>query len=162
MAPDFRKVLAFEPVTEHLECLKLNTAQFDNVRVRPVALGAQKGPAKLHVIGKNSGASYIDKSGAEKPHRKTIQTLNVQVAKLDDFDDLDEMAFLKIDVQGFEADVLLGGKRTIKALKPVILIEQTGLNTNGARDGNLDALSILKGWGMKKAESWAGDHVMIW
>jgi hypothetical protein len=46
----------------------------------------------------------------------------IDIRSLDDFE-LAKIDFIKIDVEGFETDVLLGAAQTIERCKPVILIE---------------------------------------
>lgn len=50
-----------------------------------------------------------------------LKTATCEVKKLDDFS-LDPF-FIKIDVQGFEYEVLLGAKETLQCSKPIILLE---------------------------------------
>lgn len=50
-----------------------------------------------------------------------IKELNCEIGRLDDFNL--SPYFIKIDVQGFEYEVLQGGQETLKRYKPVLLIE---------------------------------------
>jgi hypothetical protein len=50
-----------------------------------------------------------------------IEKLRCQVKKLDDFNV--RPCFIKIDVQGFEYEVLMGAVETLKNARPVILME---------------------------------------
>jgi hypothetical protein len=57
--------------------------------------------------------------------------------------------FLKIDVEGMEWHVLMGGQRTIQQHKPVIIFEENGLNKRyGIADGQVGAL--LASWGAQR------------
>jgi FkbM family methyltransferase len=57
--------------------------------------------------------------------------------------------FLKIDVEGMEWHVLMGGQRTIQQHKPVIIFEENGLNKRyGISDGQVGAL--LASWGAQR------------
>ena len=56
-----------------------------------------------------------------KEDQLSIKSLPCQIRKLDDFKF--NPYFIKIDVQGFEYEVLKGGKHTIKTHKPILLIE---------------------------------------
>ena len=52
----------------------------------------------------------------------------------------DRIAFIKIDTEGFEPQVLRGAKETIKKDKPIIYIELGGDNL----ESSLEALKVLK------------------
>ncbi len=107
-------VHAFEPSPETLLRLKGNVMknQSINVNVHPLALGKEPGhlqfiddqasPATNHLLGESEVAS-----------RKTI---TVEVSTVDQFlkrNGDPDVAFLKIDVEGFEADVLRGALATL-------------------------------------------------
>lgn len=51
------------------------------------------------------------------------QMKEVPVFRLDDFG-LEDVDYIKVDVEGFERKVLLGGQKTISAFRPLIVIEQ--------------------------------------
>lgn len=55
--------------------------------------------------------------------RLTLKEYTCTIKKLDDFNF--KPSFIKIDVQGYELNVLKGGKNTISEFKPVILIENS-------------------------------------
>jgi hypothetical protein len=74
----------------------------------------------------NAGAaSFVDVGGREVDH-----TVKVSVTRLDDFiaeNRVSRVDFVKIDVEGFEAEVLKGGSVLLSQLKPrVILLEENG------------------------------------
>lgn len=62
-----------------------------------------------------------------------VKQLNCQVARLDDFNLTP--GFIKIDVQGFEYEVLEGGKETLKKYKPSLLIETPSEQVMSLLDG---------------------------
>lgn len=51
------------------------------------------------------------------------QMKEVPMFRLDDFG-LEDVDYIKVDVEGFEKKVLLGGQKTISAFRPLIVIEQ--------------------------------------
>ena len=57
-----------------------------------------------------------------------IETIIVEVKTLDSFNLNPE--FIKIDVEGFEYQVLLGGQETLKRYRPILLIEGVARNDN--------------------------------
>ena len=77
-------------------------------------------------VGQNTGRSYFDTSiNNHQGHIAEQGQLEVSVTSLDDF--LQEQGlqpnFIKIDVEGAEAEVLNGFKKTIAPLYPTIIVE---------------------------------------
>jgi hypothetical protein len=77
----------------------------------------------------------------------------VEIIKLDDFcrgQNIERIDFLKIDVEGFEYFVLLGGKEIISQTHPVIYLElyDHGLKRNGYSASAL--IDLLFGMGYTK------------
>lgn len=95
-----------------------------NLKVWPVALSDTAGQATLHIpmdprtgLGRFGSASLVD-------HKDGPDFLQVQVdqVRLDSLD-LPKIGFLKIDVEGFELNVLLGAGAKVEADRPNVLIE---------------------------------------
>ena len=66
-----------------------------------------------------------------------IKELNCEINRLDDFSL--SPYFIKIDVQGFEYEVLQGGQETLRKYSPVLLIETPSDNV----------MTLLEGLGYK-------------
>lgn len=118
----FARVSVFEPIAENAACLIENTKGLGNVAIYLDALGVCNGKRKM-AIGQNrhnSGTWHFDDDGG---YLVTVSTLD------DHFKSTTKQpcAFLKIDVEGFEEDVLLGGLEMIEREKPVILLEMNEL-----------------------------------
>ncbi len=105
------KVYAFEPNPQQVECLIYNTRHLPQVQVCPVALGIKAGTAVLHE-NLNVGASHLEHGPGPIP-----------VTTIDAFLGGVHVHFMKIDVEGDELDVILGGLRTILRYRPKIVIE---------------------------------------
>jgi FkbM family methyltransferase len=116
------KVFGFEPHPDtYRRCMKnINDNQIDNAVV--FNLGCGNEPATLKMISEiatNSGQNRIIVSA---PGRGA--TTSVQVVKLDDqLRELKKIDLIKIDVEGFEHQVLNGAGRILKENKPVLFIE---------------------------------------
>ena len=111
-AKEFRaKVIAFEPLKkaykEMLKNIKLNHVE-RLIKAYNVALGS----GKTILGGTNKGTMFGITSKERKIKTKTLDSFNLR--KVD---------ILKIDVEGFEYDVLLGAIETIKRTKPKIILE---------------------------------------
>jgi len=112
-------VYAIEANPKTIEILQHNLAlnQCENVEVFPVALGSTNGNALLYENWdvNRGGASLLaqdDQDGVEVP-----------VWKLDTLLEGATIDVLKIDVEGFELEVLQGGIELLKKQLPVMIIE---------------------------------------
>lgn len=111
LAKKFERVIAFEPGLETYECLVRNTEHLKNVTCVNAALGATNGQIGIEPIGENSGDRQVVPGGA-----------GVRLMTLDSYP-LDDCGLLKMDVQGYEYDVLVGAQATVMAFAPVIIAE---------------------------------------
>ncbi|MEN3009270.1 FkbM family methyltransferase [Pseudothermotoga sp.] len=99
------KVYAFEPLEEYVQILKRNVElnKLSNVVIVKKAVGDQNRSASMR------GILVADEEG------------EVSVTTLDRFvqeNDVDRINFLKMDVEGYERKVLLGGMDSLKKFKP--------------------------------------------
>ena len=163
------KIYVFEPQMKLLTLLKLNCARNqtnDNIIIMNNCVGHKLGEAQLTKYitdGPNTNLPYeygTDKNfnlggislgkGGEPCNMLTIDSLELEACD-----------YIKIDVEGFEPLVLLGGVNTIKKFHPKILFECNHKTiTNDMReyfdfkDEDLDSFSILR----KLGYSWKEVH----
>lgn len=108
------KIFAFEPIDSICKVLEQNVKDnnINNVEILNVAVGDKKAKGNMHLRKGNTGASHLsfNKNG------------NVDVVKLDDLK-LTPPNFIKIDVENFEYEALVGMENTLLNFKPVIWIE---------------------------------------
>jgi FkbM family methyltransferase len=142
----FDDVVAFEPVSAHRECYVKNV-KGDNYTLHPVALGKEEGSVQIHTTEGSSGDSWVKGSG------------DIPMKLLDSFNLTPD--FIKIDTEGFEYNILLGGEQTVRAHKPVIIVEQKP--DKGSNFGLKDtaAVELLKSWGYEVKSSISGDYIMV-
>lgn len=128
------KVHAFEPHREAFDCLSFNMRKRRNVFCYPVGLGAESGQAVCNP-SPNLGASQLEKSKHGPITVLTLDSIAFQWPKLD---------FVKIDAEGWEPEILLGARKTLRRLRPVMLVElnRPVLKARGKTDEDL--LSALK------------------
>jgi len=109
-------VHAFEPSPKVFPLLKENikSNRLHNVTVHKLAIGAATGT--VHFAG---GSAFGYMSQDETNPKVNLDTLDNIVAKLG----LSRLDLLKIDVEGYERDVLDGARETIKQFKPTIYME---------------------------------------
>ncbi len=124
MAKRFKRVFAVEPALDTYECLLLNMAHLDNVRVKNVALSHVKYmnaaltfDAKQAERG-NTGGRYLDPDVDG-----TIVCEPIDSWKLE------SLGFLKLDVEGFEPHAISGATDTIGRCRPVIIWEDKFFHT---------------------------------
>lgn len=104
-------VYSFEPVPSNLQLLNFNVANCSNVTVMPKALGKTSGWISMGSEPGNMGNSFVINEQQGPVELLTLDSLNLSPS------------FIKMDVQGFEYDVLLGGLETLKRSRPVMIIE---------------------------------------
>jgi FkbM family methyltransferase len=111
---------AFEPIPHLAAQLQ---KKFPSVHVEQMALSDHSGRTDFHFIPAASAySSLLTRPDIEAG--KSVQRLSVDVRRLDDvIPDGVPVAFIKIDVEGAEADVLRGGSETLRRHRPVIVFE---------------------------------------
>jgi len=100
------RVHAFEPGSENLATLRSNIARngiVDRVSIHEMALSNHKGEAEF-ATASNPFMSRLDRTGPTKGKRITVDTLTNVVERLG----IDQVSVLKINVAGFEPEVIEG------------------------------------------------------
>jgi len=117
-----KHVYAFEPIEkiykQFLESVTVN--DFTNINIYNYALGNEEKTLPIFGNVGNMGASSLVTS----ENRKKIQ--DIQVFRFDDVREnigIHTIDFIKIDVEGYELDVLFGAEKSIMMCKPIIMIE---------------------------------------
>jgi FkbM family methyltransferase len=133
------QVVCYEPLEINASLIEHNAAlnNFANISVRRAALGRENGTARFLTSAVPSWGRLAS-AGATGQH---IGEIIVPIECLDSVvssDCASKLDFLKIDVEGAEADVLAGAKTVLINAKPLLLIELHGTN-----DPVADALEAL-------------------
>lgn len=112
----FKNVISFEPHPLTFRLLELNCTDADNIILENRALGEGVGEIRLAENKKNMGGTHVSDLG------KTV----AKVTSLDDYlkGRNDNIAAIKIDVEGYEREVLQGAMNTISNFFPIIYFEQ--------------------------------------
>ncbi|MGQ0575047.1 MAG: FkbM family methyltransferase [Pseudonocardia sp.] len=119
------RVVAVEPQPDCLGVLRLLHGRDGDVTILPLAVGAQAGRARLAVSTATPTVSSLSRDWtdavAAADHRfarvRWDRSVEVEVVTLDDLvDRYGPPAFCKIDVEGFEVEVLAGLSRALPAL----------------------------------------------
>ncbi len=119
-------ILSFEPITTAHEQLKVTARRYPNWEIAPRgALGRVPGYAEINVSEATTASSLLEVEQtalAVAQHVRRIGTERVQVWRLDDLITADWKSpfALKLDVQGFEAEVLAGAKNVLSRTEIVM------------------------------------------
>lgn len=118
---------AFEPVPDVFELLKHNTCGRRHIRPYALALGSSRGRIGFYRnhYTQVSSALAIDPANSH-PHYDAIATsaIEVEIARLDDLAEqlcLRRPVLLKLDVQGFEREVLVGAAGLLPQIDYILL-----------------------------------------
>jgi FkbM family methyltransferase len=152
------KVFAFEP-SPAFAILKENADLNSPVQAFNIGLGAQDGEATFFDQGTVPTGSFVSEVtkinvwfqptvpiGSNKVKIRTLDTL---VAELGVRPDL-----IKVDVEGFEFEVLRGAENVLRNMRPVLLIEihPPQLNLSGSSDQALIAYLENRGYAVEVIE----------
>ncbi|HEX6958088.1 MAG TPA: FkbM family methyltransferase [Ferrovibrio sp.] len=115
-----------------------------NITVENLAVGSESGETRIAFNGRNPGESHIA--------TRTEQGETVPVVALDDYcarRGIARIDYIKIDVEGFEANVLRGARAMIAA-NPSILIQTEYEPQHLSRYGQpTEMADLLIGWGFR-------------
>jgi len=120
MLPRVQQVYAFEPDPRARVILQENLYSHASTQVVPHAVGNRAGMLGF-VLEDSSAVSHLA-SGSAPSMARTIQ---VQVVTVDDFvrDQGLLVEAIKIDVEGFDFEVLIGARKTLVGQAPLVLTE---------------------------------------
>lgn len=130
-------VYAFEPEPENVKLLERNIHlnSLENIKTFPIALGENNSTASLNVY-KSSNRGRHSLQG-----QPTGRAIEVPVKPLDEVlstecidNNLPSIDFMKIDVEGYEPNVLRGATETIKKTKCLMLEYSPYLMNNKLED----------------------------
>lgn len=110
----FNQVYAIEPNLDNVRCLRVNLNPNLGTRIIEQAVSDKLGYGSLQYSDHNSGAHKLIESGNDIP-----------IGTIDEYHFGNEVDFIKIDVEGNEKKVLIGGSDTINNCKPVIYVENS-------------------------------------
>lgn len=137
-AKHFRQVHAFEPHPSIYEVMALNARWVGNVCPHAVGLGDVAGVFELSSDPTHLGLSSLK-------YGDTSTGVQVRVERLDDSSlNLSDLCFVKMDVEGFEANVIKGGSSTLAANQPIIVLEQ---HAGEFDDSGTESLRLLASLG---------------
>jgi FkbM family methyltransferase len=123
------QVLAVEPCRDHRELLRQNTTQphAAPVTLLPRALTAQDGEITIAVVDTNFGRQAVSDQMAASVLETVVTPVLPQMVRASRVDslvsefNLSRLDFIKLDVEGFEAEVLQGAADSLRRFRPVVV-----------------------------------------
>ncbi len=131
------KVVSFEPDPEVFEKLKENTKLLSDIEIKNIGLGSKEEKINFFRKKLNLTSSFASPDSFED----VDSTMQLKVKRLDDINTPEKVDLLKIDVEGFEKEVIQGGLKTLE--KVTYLLIELSLDRDKEGD-NLELLRIIK------------------
>ncbi len=110
----FEHVMSFEPNPAAFRLLKINVESCRNTEVFNIGLGDQTAAAKMVVPAMNRGGARVTEEGGLAVQLKALDEVDLRGRRI---------GLIKIDVEGYENKVLLGGEQTIREHRPIVAFE---------------------------------------
>lgn len=163
MAKEFDNLHCYEPVPAHVECFTKNVLDGKkhraHIHFKQYALGNAVGMVQMLPIAENTGNARV--MATDEPRAGSYICVPMRRLDEENFHNR-RLDFVKIDVEGYEYEVIQGGMRRIREDKPIMVIEQKP--GHGKTFGVTDtaAIELVKGWGAVVAWERAGDFCLTW
>jgi len=156
-----RQVVAFEPDSANFEKAKANLALNSNpksIRMLNVGLGSSEAELLLRIGTQgNSGTMKVSSESAS-----ASDSPRIQVKRLDDVlaeEGVPIVDFIKIDVEGYELEVLKGGIKTLENSKPRIFIEIDDGHLREQKSSAVELVNFLKSLGYECTNTVSGEKI---
>lgn len=126
LATKYKHVHAFEPHPDHLRLLK--PFRHKNIICHNIGLSNENNKSYLKIpLSKNSEIKHEASLRESNENFDEFKLIEVNCRTLDDYlkekNIIEKIGFIKIDVEGFENEVINGARKTIERDMPIILCE---------------------------------------
>lgn len=123
------RILIFEPVADNFDAIKKRYSSFSNIEITKCAVGNENSKKQINIANRITSSSLLPLAADSnsKVFNENIlgqrRVENIEMVRLDDFltKESEKIGIMKIDVQGFEMDVLKGAELTLKITDIVVL-----------------------------------------
>lgn len=146
MAQKCRRVYAFEPSQYTFELLKNNIKinHYINIIPEKAAVGKRNGHAILSHNSTDIGSNSFVPQGSRESKRE-----RVNVIRLDDyFKDMPKPDIIKMDIEGWEEEAILGGKNVFKNAKFIVFENNLPILKRRGKKGD-EVLKLFESLGFK-------------
>nr|WP_294861464.1 FkbM family methyltransferase [uncultured Fluviicola sp.] len=130
-------IYAFEPYPKTFHKLKTNIDLNKNNHIRAFNIGLSNEKGILHMTQHSPS-----NSGGFRMTQESTNTISVPVISLDEFvyeNHINHIDFIKIDVEGFEIQVIEGARKILETFKPILIFEYS-LENIKAQNGDIQKL----------------------
>lgn len=140
------KIVSFEPLKEPFNALRKASENDDKWEIFNYALGDVSGTSSINVAANSMSSSILPMRELHEqsaPESKYIASEEIQIRRLDDLMDkfsTHKQIYLKLDVQGYEQNVLNGLRRNLKNITGI----QTEMSLVELYDGELTFFEYSK------------------
>jgi FkbM family methyltransferase len=157
------RVWAFEPVpanVDRLGFLKERNA-LTQLEVFPMALGAEAGSAPIGMppSGRSGWGSHTKSWGVADRFEVPVERLDALVAGAARGDD--RVSFVKIDVEGFEPEVLEGAVTTLRDHRPLVFCEFNDVLLRDRGRSSSDLLDLFADLGYRPVDPDEGTPALL-
>ena len=123
------KIIVFEPILDNYNIIKSKISHFSNIEVFNYAVGSENSKKQINIANRITSSSLFplsvdpDSTVFNEKNLGQNRVENIEVVRLDDFLTRipDDIGIIKIDVQGYEMNVLKGAEASLKRAKIVLL-----------------------------------------
>ncbi|MFZ0305849.1 MAG: FkbM family methyltransferase [Terracidiphilus sp.] len=119
------RIVSFEPISSAFQVLSRAAAGDGNWDVYQCGLGAVSGVARLNVSELSVFSSILDSTNAGSLHDKRMAVDHIEEISIRTLDDvvagMQGKILLKVDTQGYERQVMEGGRQTLPRVAGILL-----------------------------------------
>lgn len=158
MARDFERLSAFEPCAAHRACWLKNMDSLNNCDLHHCALGKISGRVTIATRTPDSSGDTGVVAENGDIRMETLDDLYVPSAGFTD----PPIDFIKIDCEGYESNIIEGGKNMLQRHKPCVIVEQKGDMSQQYGLPKLEAVKKLQALGAVLRSEICGDYILSW
>jgi len=153
---DEGKVFGFEPIPHTFEKCSNNISlnNFSNISITQIALSNKEETLFFEdPNNNNSGGVFMNKKHTTSGHTVQAITLDAFVKN----HNVKEIDLIKIDVEGFEANVLKGAEVVCKEFRPKLFVEVDDVNLKRQGSSEKELLDLIISYGYRISKVNDGD-----